>query len=183
MAAISSDASLKSLLPWKRMPCPSAYGGTDLSLSNCSADYFEMSGTSMAAGTVTGAAIRMIGRDPLLTPATVKARLMKSARKIPGDITHVGAGVLDVTAALNATGTAYAAPSPKLIQASDGSGIFVENTAQLWGGAAWSAASIFSDAFVFSDAFIFSDRVAAMSDADLDGDPGDSAIVAPPAGR
>ncbi|NIM61576.1 MAG: type VII secretion-associated serine protease mycosin, partial [Acidobacteria bacterium] len=55
-----------------------------------------------AAAMVSGTAIRMIGRDPSISPATVKARLMSSARTVPGDPVEVGAGLLDVRAALDA---------------------------------------------------------------------------------
>jgi serine protease AprX len=58
----------------------------------------------MAAGVVSGAVARMIQKDPTLTPSTVKARLMRTARKMYGDPTATGAGALDVEAALNATG-------------------------------------------------------------------------------
>ena len=50
----------------------------------------------MAAAMVSGAAALMLTEDPSLTPATIKARLMRSARKISGDPTMWGAGVLDV---------------------------------------------------------------------------------------
>lgn len=43
--------------------------------------YFTLSGTSMATPVVSGAAALMIEKDPSLTPATVKARLMKTASK------------------------------------------------------------------------------------------------------
>jgi hypothetical protein len=70
---------------------------------------------------VAGAAALMIGRDPSLTPDTVKARLMKTATKafpsnsswtdpVTGityttqyDLFAVGAGYLDIWAALNST--------------------------------------------------------------------------------
>ena len=59
---------------------------------NCTDDYLEISGTSMAAAMVSGTAVRMLDKDPSLTPDTIKARLMRSARKIDGDVTVVGAG-------------------------------------------------------------------------------------------
>ncbi len=80
--------------------------------------YFRLSGTSMAAPMVSGAAALMLQKDPSLSPDTVKARLMKSAFKalpaltsytdpdtgvaysIQSDLFTVGAGYLDVQAAL-----------------------------------------------------------------------------------
>ncbi|MDH3629019.1 MAG: S8 family serine peptidase [Acidobacteriota bacterium] len=49
-----------------------------LSAVACTDEYLELSGTSMAAPMVAGAAIRMIGREPTLNPGSVKARLMSS---------------------------------------------------------------------------------------------------------
>lgn len=43
--------------------------------------YFELSGTSMAAPVVSGSVAMMLAREPLLSPDTVKARLMVSADK------------------------------------------------------------------------------------------------------
>ena len=57
--------------------------------------------TPMVAGTVA----RMLEKDPTLTPATIKARLMRSARKFSGDAVATGAGLLDIDAALEETGT------------------------------------------------------------------------------
>jgi serine protease AprX len=93
--------------------------------------YFELSGTSMATPVVSGAAAIMIQNEPGLTPDTIKARLMKSARKntfpvsstadpTTGqvyidyyDIFTVGAGYLNITAALtNQDWTVGAALSP-----------------------------------------------------------------------
>ena len=95
--------------------------------------YFELSGTSMAAPMVAGAAALMIHQDPALTPATVKARLMRSARKVPGDPVEVGAGVLDIGAALAETGTVKRALSPKIARSEAGNAVLIEDTAQLWG--------------------------------------------------
>lgn len=84
-----------------------------------SADYFSLSGTSMATPAVSGAALLLLQKDPTLTAAQVKARLMKTASKtfptmttsvdngviytVYYDIFTVGAGYLDVWAALNNT--------------------------------------------------------------------------------
>ncbi|HKW96760.1 MAG TPA: S8 family peptidase [Bryobacteraceae bacterium] len=83
--------------------------------------YYELSGTSMAAPMVSGAAALMLQQNHALTPDQVKARLMKTATKtfpsfstatdpVTGvsytsqyDIFTIGAGYLDVWAALNDT--------------------------------------------------------------------------------
>jgi serine protease AprX len=83
------------------------------------ASYFTLSGTSMATPVVSGAAAVLIQHNPGLTPDLVKARLMKTASKTfpltsiavdsttgkvyPStyDIFTIGAGYVDVYAALN----------------------------------------------------------------------------------
>ena len=86
-----------------------------------STDYLRLSGTSMAAPVVAGAIATMVEKEDSLTPDTIKARLMKTAFKgIPAasvyvdsstgisytlhsDMFTIGAGYLDVWAALNDT--------------------------------------------------------------------------------
>ena len=46
--------------------------------------YFALSGTSMAAATVAGAAALILQKQPACNPDTVKLRLLKSAEKIAG---------------------------------------------------------------------------------------------------
>src|SRR5437870_7940161 len=91
--------------------CGSAFG---------SPSYFRLSGTSMATPVVSGAAALLLQKDPSLAPDQVKARLMKTAWKGFGQyndaidqvgahyslqsvIFAVGAGYLDVAAALSST--------------------------------------------------------------------------------
>jgi subtilisin family serine protease len=94
-----------------------------------------MSGTSMAAGLVSGAAALMLAQDSSLSPATIKARLMRSARKIRGDPVATGAGVMDVTAALADTGVMKGdALSPRLVPAA------------LWNDVSFSASAIWDGA-------------------------------------
>jgi serine protease AprX len=107
---------------------------------NADNDYFELSGTSMATPMVAGAAALMLQKDPTLTPDTVKARLMKTADKLPAiqtsatdpvsgityisenDIFTIGAGYLDVPAALASTDAATAsAASPAAAPNGNGS--------------------------------------------------------------
>ena len=85
------------------------------------AEYFQLSGTSMATPVVSGAAAILLQQHPTLTPDGVKARLMKTAYKtFPAsstavdpatsksytstyDVFTIGAGYLDIAAALNNT--------------------------------------------------------------------------------
>ncbi len=64
----------------------------------------ELSGTSMAAGFVSGAAALLVQQHPGITNDTIKTVFMKSARKLDGvDVFARGAGSLDVMAALEMT--------------------------------------------------------------------------------
>jgi len=102
--------------------------------------YYSLSGTSMAAPMVAGAAALMLQKEPTLTPATIKARLMKSAVKDDRLVFETGAGMLDVYAALNATGTATGASSPLAMAAGDDF-VYIQDTALLW-GSTWSQTAI-----------------------------------------
>jgi serine protease AprX len=102
--------------------------------------YFRLSGTSMAAPMVAGAAALMLQKEPGLNPATVKARLMASAVKDDALMFETGAGFLDVDAALKATGTAVSALSPQVSLSGDGS-ILVSDTSLIW-GSIWSLANV-----------------------------------------
>lgn len=90
-------------------------------LPNVGMDYFVLSGTSMAAPVVAGAAAMMVTADPSLTPDTVKARLMVSADKWTSptgmaDACTYGAGYLNIVAAMaDRTKVTQPALSPKLV--------------------------------------------------------------------
>src|SRR6185295_3467473 len=94
--------------------------------------YFQLSGTSMATPVVSGTVALMLQKSSGLTPDTIKARLMKTATKsFPAysattdpatgmtyvstyDLFTVGAGYLDISAALSNTdvaSTSAASPS------------------------------------------------------------------------
>src|SRR5580704_8389949 len=86
--------------------------------SASSSSYFTLSGTSMAAGVVSGAVADLLQKSPRLTPDQVKARLMKTAYKTfptsssttdpttgitytdQYDVFTVGAGYLDLEEAM-----------------------------------------------------------------------------------
>src|SRR5208282_845595 len=100
------------------------FPGNEVAGNNTSHDYFILSGTSMATPAATGAVVLQLQQHPNLTPDQVKARLMKAAYKnfpvsstatdpTTGqtytsyyDLFTVGAGYLDVNAAMNNTNLA-----------------------------------------------------------------------------
>ncbi len=134
------------------------YGGS----SSPSKVYFELSGTSMATGVVSGAVADLLQAHPSLTPDQVKARLMKTASKaFPNtssvydaasgitytsqyDIFTVGAGYVDLAAALASndlpSGTAmsptaiYDLSTGNVRLTSDSSSVW--GTSQTWSGPA-----------------------------------------------
>jgi serine protease AprX len=116
-------------------------------------DYFTLNGTSMATPVVSGAAALLVQREPSLTPDQVKARLMRTAHKafpstssttdpVTGityvshyDLFTVGAGYLDIAAALADTETATgSAASPTAVRDENtGQVSLVFGTAVVWG--------------------------------------------------
>jgi serine protease AprX len=130
-----------------------------------STDYYMLSGTSMAAPMVSGAAALLIQKDPTLTPNDVKARLMKTASKtfpsmtvvadpatgesftIAYDMFTVGAGYVDVWAALNDSSRVPAgatAASPTAVRdANTGRVGVVNSTSAVWGDTAvWGSTAV-----------------------------------------
>src|SRR5271170_3489827 len=113
------------------------YPGNEVAGNNTNHDYFSLSGTSMATPAAAGAVVLQLQQHPWMTPDQIKARLMKTAYKnfptsstatdpITGqtytsyyDLFTIGAGYLDVQAALNnnnvAPGNVGAALSPTAV--------------------------------------------------------------------
>ena len=115
-------------------------------------DYFEMSGTSMASPVVAATAALMLQQDPALNPASVKARLMMSARKAKfGDPLVSGAGYLDILGALRANWVAAAAPSPQAFPDVELGRINFENTATSWGNDVFSLRDMWQDSVSWTD--------------------------------
>jgi serine protease AprX len=127
--------------------------------------YYRLSGTSMATPMVSGAVALMLQRNPLLTPDQVKARLMKTASKtfplysswtdpVTGmtynsqyDIFTVGAGYLDVAAAMASTDlaptTVGVARSPSVAyNSSTGEVYLVSDSSVLWGSSVMWGTSV-----------------------------------------
>jgi len=124
--------------------------------------YFTLSGTSMAAPVVSGAVTLLLQQDSTLSPDTIKGRLMASASKnlAPGyywydqtenanrylrqDLFTVGAGYLNIPAALANTDLATApAASPSAQLQRDGTMAIVSTSALGDVSGVWSASTIF----------------------------------------
>jgi len=149
------------------------YGGS----SSPSRTYFELSGTSMATGVVSGMVADLLQARPTMTPDQVKARLMKTASKgFPTsssvydaasgitytsqyDIFTVGAGYVDLAAALASTelssGTAM---SPTAVYDSKSGNVYLTgDSSAVWGTSqAWSGPAVWgSSQFVGGSAIMW----------------------------
>ena len=132
--------------------------------------YFTLSGTSMATPVVGGAVADLLQAQPELTPDQVKARLMATAYKtfpyssvatdpVTGasyveyyDIFTVGAGYLDIAAALSSTAVANGtAMSPTAIyDSTTGNIMMVMDPSAVWDlRFLWGESSVFSAAAVW----------------------------------
>jgi len=149
------------------------YGGN----SSPSAYYFTLSGTSMATGVVSGAVADLLQAQPRLTPDQVKARLMKTAYKTfpqsssvydpttgntytsQYDVFTVGAGYLDIAAALASTDLASGtAMSPTAVyNSSTGTVSLSSDPSSVWGTSGmWSGPAVWgSSQFLFSNSVMW----------------------------
>src|SRR6266436_1784875 len=165
----STNDTLYSQFPANLVPVAEY---TASNTSNMSSTYYQLSGTSMAAPMVSGAAALLLQQNPALTPDQVKARLMKTATKtfpsfsiaidpVTGisytsqyDIFTIGAGYLDVWAALNNTDLAPdqagSALSPTAFYDATTGNVYVNNSlvavwdsSPMWGSSAVWGPSVF----------------------------------------
>ena len=128
--------------------------------------YFSLSGTSMATGVVSGVVADLLQAHPQLTPDQVKARLMKTAYKTfpttssvydptsgntytdQYDIFTVGAGYVDVAAALANTDLATgSAMSPTAVYNSNtGKVSLTSDSSSVWGSSyTWSGPAVWGN--------------------------------------
>jgi serine protease AprX len=135
--------------------------------------YFLLSGTSMATPAVSGAAALLLSKNPALTPDQVKARLMKTAYKaFPTssvatdpttgqtftsyyDLFTVGAGYLDIAAALNSNDLAPAATASALSPSAvynptTGTVSIVNGSSVVWGtSVVWGSSVVWGNSVVW----------------------------------
>jgi serine protease AprX len=128
-----------------------------------SSSYFVLSGTSMAAPVVAGAAALLLQANPNLTPDAVKARLMLSADKLrnpdgtPDALTY-GAGYLNIPAALSnvALPTVYAL-SPNLSVNTTNSTLVLNPT--LWSNQAiWGISGVWGSQALWGELATWGDQ-------------------------
>ena len=144
VSALSPDSFIARHYPGQRVP-----GDPD---QPTVLEHFELTGTSMASPMVAATAALMLQKDPSLRPDTVKARLMRSARKVNfGDPFAAGAGVLDILGALRATGDVTRALSPRVFANGEEGTLAVENTGVLWGNASFSLQALWSSGVLWTD--------------------------------
>ena len=92
----SPGSALDTLFPEREVTAPGA----------AAAEYFMLSGTSMAAPLVAGTVALMLERDPSLTPRQVKQRLVSSVTPLAfGTTLTRGAGLVNAFAAVGSTDT------------------------------------------------------------------------------
>lgn len=147
------------------------------------ASYARLSGTSMASGVVSGVVALMLQRDPTLTPDQVKARLMKTASKtfpassvttdalngkqytIRYDLFTVGAGMVNVNAALASTERAVgsaASPGVRFDQATGKVVLVTDSTGAtnvVWGSSAFAPAGVWSANIVWGSNVVWGTNI------------------------
>jgi serine protease AprX len=109
-----------------------------------STDYFKMSGTSMAAPVVAGAAALLLEKYPSLTPDSLKARLMATADKWAnpdgiGDVFTYGAGYLNLQNAFRSTLVAQGYALSPRAERTDDYNVVLYPVETLLGGTLWGS--------------------------------------------
>jgi serine protease AprX len=131
-----------------------------------SANYYVLSGTSMATPVVSGAVALMLAQQPTLSPDTVKARLMIGADKWTdpsgnADACTYGAGYIDIPAAMQSQVVATSpALSPSVSEDAYGnvnlSPSFLTGQNALWGTGLAGAGSVYGQRALWGTATLSS---------------------------
>ncbi len=101
------------------------------------ASYYKMSGTSMAAGVVSGAVALLLEDEPNLTPDQVKYRLQATAKPLSwGESCSTGAGYLDIYSAVKGNTTQSANTNLQASQL-----LWSGNDPVTWGSVSWNSVS------------------------------------------
>jgi serine protease AprX len=180
---LAPDSYLAAQFPSLQVqPLPVCSNGT---CSTGTAQYIQLSGTSMATPVVSGAAALMIQLDPTLTPDTVKARLMKTAWKsLPAngwsydalgnsyfeeyDAFTIGAGSVDVDAVLASTDVANGgAASPTAVYDSTSGQVTLVNSTSvtygnviIWGNTSlWANSIVWGPDVVLNNSLVWGDSI------------------------
>ena len=162
VSLLSGGAMLSSSFTSNDVPLSAYQTGQTYGLPSTS--YYVMSGTSMAAGVASGAVALLLEANPQMTPDQVKARLMKTAYKTfpqyssytdpttgitytdQYDVFTVGAGYLDVQAALSDTELSTGLAKSPVVQydPTTQSVYFVTDSFAVWGGNSpdWSSFAV-----------------------------------------
>lgn len=153
--------------------------GINICSTGASNKYMRLSGTSMATPVVAGAAALMLQKDPTLTPDTIKARMMKTAWKgypqsswgydVWGygyfsqyDVFTIGAGYLDVYAALQNTDVASgSAASPSAIyNPATGQAALTSSNAVSYGSTiTWGSSILWGNSIVWGPNSVLNDTI------------------------
>jgi serine protease AprX len=176
VSLLAQGSTLQAEYPGNAVPL-SYYEST--SSTATSTEYFILSGTSMAAGAVSGAVADLLQANPNLTPDQVKALLMKTAYKtFPAsstvtdstgiytdyyDIFTVGAGYIDLGAALSSVNSVPDGSSLSPTAVNQGNGIVslvYSNAAageqSIWGAQTiWGAQSVWGASSVSANRYIW----------------------------
>jgi serine protease AprX len=184
ISGVTYDASIRLRSPENEVPV----GYYKVSSStNPSSVYFRLSGTSMAAPIVAGGAALLLQQNSVLTPDQVKARLMKTAIKafpatstnidpvtgatltVTYDLFTVGAGYVDIQAALNNTDlSAGSATSPRAaFNTTNGSTDILIDSGSVWENAViWGTAVVWgTNVIINGDAVVWGTAVIWGTDA------------------
>lgn len=176
ISALANNSTIVTTFPNNVVPI-SYYKSSSANVT--SPNYFTLSGTSMAAPMVSGAAALLLQQNGSLTPDAVKARLMKTATKsfpftsvvtVGGvsytdyyDIFTVGAGYLDVWAALNSTDTvpvgSTAASPIAQYNALTNTVTLVNTNSVIWGTPIWGSSLVWGDTIVWGSSLVLGDTI------------------------